>query len=126
MSTPYIFECSCGERFNSITSATNCRKCRNYSYGGRCLYVTNLETLEVVWGRYPTEKENRMYEEQMHREQEELRQELDRLESELDEQHAKHEAKLEQRRIEEEEDQQWDIQNVLEGRRLLKQRYFYI
>ena len=73
----YIFECSCGERFNSIQAATTCSKCRTYSFGNTCLYVENRETGVLVWGKYPTHEEALRYEEEMDRQSKELSEQID-------------------------------------------------
>ena len=53
----YAYECSCGELYNSIHAAYNCRKCRNYCVFGHCTHVVDLRTGEVVAGKEPTEAE---------------------------------------------------------------------
>ena len=58
----YHFECSCGERYRQAAHAVSCRKCRVYSYGGRCLYVVDTRSDELVYGRFPTEEEVAEYE----------------------------------------------------------------
>ena len=58
----YCFECSCGERYRQAAHAVSCRKCRVYSYGGRCLYVVDTRTGDLVYGRFPTEEEVEEYE----------------------------------------------------------------
>ena len=56
-SSAYIFECTCGERFNNAFAASHCKKCRNYSVWGYTKYVINIETDEVVHGEIPTDEE---------------------------------------------------------------------
>ena len=68
----YYYECSCGERFQEVLHAQCCKKCRNYSLGGRCLYVYNTRTEKLVWGRYPTEDERAQYLEDSRKKREEL------------------------------------------------------
>ena len=58
----YRFECSCGERFLQITHAVSCRKCRVYSLGNTCLYVVDVLSDELVYGRFPTQEEVVEYE----------------------------------------------------------------
>ena len=47
MSLEYPYECSCGEQYQAIEYAVACRKCRVYSLGNRCLYVTDLRSEEM-------------------------------------------------------------------------------
>ena len=44
-----VFECSCGERWESVPAAIRCRKCRTYTEQGFCSEVLNLETGSVAW-----------------------------------------------------------------------------
>ena len=53
----YCFECSCGELFNSVGAACNCRKCRNYCVFGYCTHVVDIRTGEVVAGEKPSAEE---------------------------------------------------------------------
>ena len=69
----YPYECSCGEQYQAIEYAVACRKCRVYSLGNRCLYVTDLRTDEMVWGQEPTEDELVEYTAEMERQAEETR-----------------------------------------------------
>ena len=71
--TAYPYECSCGEQYRQVTYAVSCRKCRVYSMGGRCLYVHDTRTGELVYGRLPTAEEEVEYVEEMEREAEETR-----------------------------------------------------
>jgi hypothetical protein len=66
----YVYECSCGELYSAIDHAVSCRKCRNYSMGSRCLYVTDTRTDAIVWGRLPTPAEVEQYVAEMEREAE--------------------------------------------------------
>jgi hypothetical protein len=43
------FECSCGESFDEIAWAIQCRKCRTYTTEGYCTVVTDRNTGEPVW-----------------------------------------------------------------------------
>jgi len=76
----YHYECSCGEQFQEVLHAQCCKKCRNYSLGGRCLYVYDTRTERLVWGRYPTEEERAQYLEDARQEREEWLKHLSRLE----------------------------------------------
>ena len=58
----YPYDCSCGESYREVAHALSCRKCRNYSVGGRCIYIEDTRTGELVWGRYPTQEEHDEYE----------------------------------------------------------------
>ena len=69
----YPYECSCGEQYQAIEYAVACRKCRVYSLGNRCLYVTDLRTDEMVWGQEPTAEELVEYTAEMERQAEETR-----------------------------------------------------
>ena len=53
----YIFGCSCGEQYNNVAAAYNCRKCRDYCVFGYCTHVVNLLTGKVVAGTVPTEEQ---------------------------------------------------------------------
>ena len=53
----YVFECSCGELYNNVAAAYNCRKCRKYCVFGWCTHVTNIKTGRVVAGEVPSEAE---------------------------------------------------------------------
>jgi regulator of protease activity HflC (stomatin/prohibitin superfamily) len=55
----FVYECACGEMFRTIDHAATCRKCRNYTWAGYCTHVTDVRTGEVVYGRRPTEEEDR-------------------------------------------------------------------
>ena len=50
----YVYECSCGELYNSVYAADTCRKCRNYCVFGYCTHVVDIRTGEVVAGEEPT------------------------------------------------------------------------
>jgi len=50
----YIFECSCGEKYNSVNAAWHCRKCRNYCVFGYCTHVIDIRTGAVVRGFEPS------------------------------------------------------------------------
>ncbi len=54
----FPFECACGENYRMIHNAVHCRKCRNYTWAGRCTHVTDLTTGQIVWGRVPTAEED--------------------------------------------------------------------
>jgi len=69
----YPYECSCGETYREAEYAAACRKCRVYSLGGRCLYVTDIRSVDIVWGRLPTAEEEVEYIAEMEREEEETR-----------------------------------------------------
>ena len=69
----YPYECSCGEEYRKVAYAVSCRKCRVYSMGGRCLYVHDVRTGELVYGRLPTADEEAEYMVEMEREAEETR-----------------------------------------------------
>ena len=44
------FECSCGESYDDIVHAIQCRKCRTYTDDGYCTQVTDRAlNHEVVW-----------------------------------------------------------------------------
>ncbi len=53
----YVYECSCGELYNSVGAAATCRKCRNYCVFGYCTHVTDIRTGEVVEGEEPSAEE---------------------------------------------------------------------
>ena len=53
----YIFECSCGELYNSVQAATSCRKCRDYCVFGYCTHVVNVATSTLVYGEVPDYEE---------------------------------------------------------------------
>jgi len=53
----YVYECSCGELYNSVGAAGTCRKCRNYCVFGYCTHVTDIRTGEVVAGEEPSAEE---------------------------------------------------------------------
>ena len=53
----FVYECSCGERFENAVYAHNCRKCRNYCVFGYCTHVIDIRTGEVVMGKEPSEEE---------------------------------------------------------------------
>ena len=53
----YVYECSCGELYNSVPAAASCRKCRNYCVFGYCTHVTDIRTDEVVAGEVPSAEE---------------------------------------------------------------------
>ena len=55
----WYYECACGEAFAHVHHAAGCRKCRNYTWAGYCTHVTDVRTGEVVYGRRPTEEEDR-------------------------------------------------------------------
>ena len=78
----YPYECSCGEQYREVGYAATCRKCRVYSLGGRCLYVTDIRTGEIVWGRLPTQDEVAEYEADAAAEREEWLNELAYLKGE--------------------------------------------
>ena len=78
----YPYECSCGEQYREVEYAATCRKCRTYSLGGRCLYVTDERTGEIVWGRLPTQDEVAEYEDDAAAEREEWLNELAYLKGE--------------------------------------------
>ena len=114
----YPYECACGEQYREVGYAATCRKCRVYSLGGRCLYVTDTRTGEIVWGRLPTQDEVAEYEADAAVEREEWLNELaylkgegeryERLEAERREAAAQAERELM-------EDILYDIQDGLMG-----------
>jgi hypothetical protein len=53
----YVYECSCGELYNSVAAAKLCRKCRNYCVFGYCTHVVDIRTAEVVAGEEPSAEE---------------------------------------------------------------------
>lgn len=53
----YVYECSCGELYNSVGAASTCRKCRVYCIFGWCTHVTDIRTGAVVWGEEPSAEE---------------------------------------------------------------------
>ena len=116
----FVFECSCGERFKTISSASVCKKCRTYSIFGSTRYVVDLRTDEIVYGEEPTEEEIRQAEAEA-----EARWQAEQLELEREIQMWKkegeiYEAEMEKQRqerlkleAEQEEDRIWDIQDKL-------------
>jgi len=115
MSFDYPYECSCGERFSKISSAITCRKCRTYGLGGRHWYVVDLNTDELVHGKFPTDAEVEFWNEAMRREEEELRKELDRMAQESYEQYI---CELKEEAIaivEVQEDNLWAVEDKLMG-----------
>lgn len=112
------YTCTCGEQYTQVQYAAACRKCRYYSLGERCLYVTDERTGEIVWGRLPTEEEIVEYE----AEAEIIRQEtLERI-AYLREEGELYEALMADRRAAEEaaeaelaEDILYDIQDMMMG-----------
>lgn len=50
----YPYECSCGERYNTVDAAYHCRKCRNYCVFGYCTHVVDIRNDKVVRGEVPT------------------------------------------------------------------------
>ena len=114
----YPYGCSCGEQYRAVHYAVACRKCRTYSLGGRCLYVTDERTGEIVWGRLPTEEEVAEYEAQAEVEREEWLNELAYLQGEgeryerLEAERREAEAQAERELL---EDILYDIQDGLMG-----------
>ena len=114
----YPYGCSCGEQYRAVHYAAACRKCRTYSLGGRCLYVTDERTGEIVWGRLPTEEEVAEYEAQAEVEREEWLNELAYLKGEgeryerLEAERREAEAQAERELL---EDILFDIQDGLMG-----------
>ena len=53
----YVYECSCGERYNAVHAAATCRTCRVYCIFGWCTHVVDIRTNEVVWGEEPSAEE---------------------------------------------------------------------
>ena len=53
----YVYECSCGELYNSVSAALSCRKCRNYCVFGYCTHVVDIREDVVVAGTAPTHDE---------------------------------------------------------------------
>lgn len=45
----WIYECSCGEHYQSVMDARRCRKCRTYTDEGLCTEVVNVATEATVW-----------------------------------------------------------------------------
>ena len=91
----YVYGCSCGELYQEIDHAVTCRKCRTYSLGGRCLYVTDTRTGSIVWGRLPTDEERAEYVADMAREAEEPRRWIQEREAELAREESEAQADLE-------------------------------
>lgn len=116
----YHFECSCGERFNNVASASVCKKCRSYSLFGYTKYVIDLRSGDVVHGELPSDEEYQEADAEFERQ--EL---LTKLENQLWEQEnaralAQYEAEMQelaeraaQKRCEDDEDALWDIQDRL-------------
>lgn len=118
----YVYECACGEHYNSVQAAATCRKCRVYTYQGYCTHVVDIRTNEVVWGEVPTAEEQEaaaMEWESMRaieQKERELEAQMWAREGELYEAEMERRAEEElQQRREEEEDQQWYIQDLLMG-----------
>lgn len=44
----YPYDCSCGECYQTVEAAINCRKCRTYTSAGYCTEVTTVGG-NVVW-----------------------------------------------------------------------------
>ena len=57
IATGYVYECTCGELYNSVAAAFSCRKCRNYCAFGYCVYVVDIRDSNVVAGTVPTAEE---------------------------------------------------------------------
>ena len=54
------YECSCGESFESVDAAVNCRKCWSYNKpAGYCTEVFDRDTGKVVWQSAAWKKECR-------------------------------------------------------------------
>ncbi len=88
-SSAYIFECSCGERFNNAFAASHCKKCRNYSVWGYTKYVINTETEAVVHGELPTDEEYIAAEAEAIARWEEEAREFEEWKAEQDAEHAR-------------------------------------
>ena len=112
-SSSYVYECSCGERYNSVDAAWYCRKCRNYCVFGYCTHVVDIRDNSVVRGFEPSEERyaaaKASYERRIEAEREEWAAEQAWLEGVAQrgaEEAARKAAELE-------EDQVWDIQEKL-------------
>jgi len=103
----FVYECSCGERFENAVYAHNCRKCRNYCVFGYCTHVIDIRTGEVVMGKEPSEEEYAEASEAAHMRWEAERAEVERWEAEM---RREEEAQMMQAQDEEEE-LLWDIQD---------------
>ena len=114
----YPYGCSCGEQYRAVEYAVACRKCRTYSMGGRCLYVTDERTGEIVWGQVPTVAEQMEYEAQAELDREVWLDELAYLQGEgeryecLEAERREAEAQAERELM---EDILYDIQDSLMG-----------
>jgi len=49
----YVYECSCGELYNSVIAADRCGKCRNYCVFGYCTHVIDIRSGDLVYGEVP-------------------------------------------------------------------------
>ena len=111
MTTKYPFECACGERFKTISSAIHCKKCRNYSISGECHVVYCGD--EIVYGAELSEKEVQHYNTVNEKAAREMDAYFENLERE---QVEREKAELESKRVQElelKEDHQWAIQDRL-------------
>ena len=116
----YIFECSCGERFNNVAAASHCKKCRSYSVWGYTKYVVNTLTDEVVYGVMPTDEEYAAAEaaavirwEEEAKEFEEMKQAWDAEQKWLEEVARRGEEQAAREAAEAEEDRLWEVQEDL-------------
>ena len=117
-----VFECSCGELYNRVDAAYNCRKCRKYCVFGYCTHVTNIQTGRVVAGEVPSDEEYeeaRWYAETrwaQEKEEFEFQMQMWRQEGELYEaEMARRQEEAERAAAELHEDQLWFIQDRLSG-----------
>ena len=116
----FIFECCCGERFKTVSSASVCKKCRTYSVWGTTKYVINIETDEVVYGEIPSDEEYQIASDEAEKRWEEERLELEKQTQMWLKEGEIYEAEMEKQRqerlkmeAEQEEDRVWDVQDKL-------------
>jgi len=116
----YIFECCCGERFNNVVAASNCKKCRSYSVWGHTKYVINTETEAVVHGELPTDEEYIAAEAEAIARWEEEAREFAEWKAEQDSEYERYlqeqaagEAEAAILEVEAEEDELWEVQENL-------------
>ena len=111
----YVYECACGESYNSINAAAVCRKCRVYSVFGYCTHVIDQRTGEVVHGTEPTEQEYEAAALEWESMRAIERKEAELWEAERRAEEAHYFEMLEREAAEAEEDAIWDIQDKLMG-----------
>ena len=111
----YSYECSCGERYNSVDAAYYCRKCRTYCVFGYCTHVVDVRDGSVVRGFKPSAERYAIaaasYERRIAAEREEFETEMSLREL------ATHglDAAMQQRAEEEEEDMMYALQDEMSG-----------